>query len=89
MDIGKLDSATQTMVNNMPEKTGKSLEQWFKVIKGAKLESHGEIMKLLKDKHGVTHGFANTIAIFYRQEAAGGASSGDDLWRRSTRAKPP
>lgn len=67
------------MINNMPEKTGKSLEQWFKVIKTAGLSSHGEIMKLLKEKHGVSHGFANTIAIFYRQQAAGGPSSDDEL----------
>lgn len=73
------EEQTQTMINNMPEKTGKSLEQWFKVIKTAGLESHGEIMKLLKNKHGVTHGFANGIAIFYRQQAAGGPSGGDDL----------
>lgn len=69
----------QTMVNNMPEKTGKSLEQWFKLIKTKGLETHGEIMKLLKGEHGVSHGFANTIAIMYRQQAAGGPSSGDDM----------
>ncbi len=69
----------QTMVKNMPEKTGKSLEQWFKLIKSKRLETHGEIMKLLKGEHGVSHGFANTIAIMYRQQAAGGPSSGGEL----------
>ncbi|UYN89180.1 MAG: DUF4287 domain-containing protein [Anaerolineales bacterium] len=69
----------QTMVNNMPEKTGKSLEKWFKLIKTKGLETHGEIMKLLKGEYGVSHGFANTIAIMYRQQAAGGPSSGDDV----------
>lgn len=69
----------QTMVNNMPEKTGKSLEQWFKLIKTKGLEAHGEIMKLLKGEHGVSHGFANTIAIMYRQQAAGGPGSAADL----------
>lgn len=68
----------QSMINNMPAKTGKSLEQWHKLIKSKKLEAHGEIMSLLKGEHGVSHGFANTIAILYRQQA-GGAASGDDL----------
>jgi hypothetical protein len=68
------EEATQTMIGNMPEKTGKSLEDWFKLIKAKKLSSHGEIMKLIKGKHGVTHGFANTIAILYLREAAGGIS---------------
>jgi predicted transport protein len=43
------------------------------------LEKHGEIMKLLKDEHGVTHGFANTITILYRQHAEGGPPAEEDL----------
>ena len=69
----------QSMVKNMPEKTGKSLEQWFALIKSKGIEAHGEIMKLLKGEHGVSHGFANTIAIMYRQQAAGGPSSDSEL----------
>lgn len=69
----------QTMISNMPAKTGKSLEQWYKLIQAKKLETHGEIMKLLKSEHGVSHGFANTIAILYRQQSGAMASSGSDL----------
>lgn len=69
----------QSMIGNMPEKTGKSLEQWFKLIQSKKLEAHGEIMKLLKGEHGVSHGFANTIAILYRQQSGATPSGGDEL----------
>ena len=74
-----IDPQTQTMINNMPEKTGKSLNEWFEIIATVGPEKHGEIMKLLKGEHEVTHGFANTISILYRQELAGGAPSEDDL----------
>jgi hypothetical protein len=73
------EEQTQTMINNMPEKTGKSLEQWYKLIQSKKLESHGEIMKLLKGEHGVSHGFANTIAILYRQQSGATPSGGADM----------
>ena len=73
------DTALQTMLNNLPEKTGKSLDQWMQVLDKSKPEKHGEIVKLLKSDHGVTHGFANQIAHFYRQAQAGGAVSGDTL----------
>jgi hypothetical protein len=66
----------QSMINNLPAKTGKSLEQWFKLIKSKGLEKHSEIMKLIKDEHGVSYGFANTIALLYRQQA-GATPSGD------------
>lgn len=55
----------RTMISNMPEKTGKSLDEWKSLLKGTDLQKHGEIMKLLKGDYGVTHGFANTIAAIY------------------------
>ncbi len=74
-----MDPQAQTMIDNMPEKTGKSLTEWYKVIANAKLTKHGEILKLLKGTYGVTHGYANTISILYRQQAAGGSPPEEDL----------
>jgi|APSaa5957512622_1039677.scaffolds.fasta_scaffold84769_1 predicted transport protein len=74
-----LDPQTQTMIDNLPVKTGKSLTEWYRVISDAKLEKHGDILKLLKGEYEVTHGFANTISIFYRQQLSGGAPSEEDL----------
>ncbi len=74
-----IDPQLQTMIDNMPKNTGKSLAEWYAAIASAKLEKHGEIMKFLKGEHGVTHGYANTIAILYRQELEGGAPAEDDL----------
>lgn len=56
-----MDKALQTMIGNMPEKTGKSLEEWKTILKAKGFAKHGEAMKFLKGEHGVTHGFANTI----------------------------
>lgn len=74
-----IDPQTQTMIDNMPEKTGKSLTQWSQLIAAAGLQKHGEIMKMLKNEYGVTHGYANTISTLYRQQLAGGTSSESDL----------
>ncbi len=58
-----MDKALQTMINNMPEKTGKSLDEWKAILKEKAFAKHGEAMKFLKGEHGVTHGFANTIIV--------------------------
>ncbi len=50
-----------TMIANLKEKTGKTLQQWLPIVKRAKLEKHGQIVKFLKTEHGLTHGFANLI----------------------------
>lgn len=58
------------MLANLAEKTGKSLPAWLKICKASKLEKHGQIIKLLKSEHGVTHGFANLIAYKSLNEGA-------------------
>jgi len=73
------DPQTQAMIAAMPEKTGKSLEEWFEILSAAQLPTHGALLKLLKGEYGVTHGYANTIAILFRQHAAGGPPPEADL----------
>jgi hypothetical protein len=51
------------MIAGMPEKTGKSLEEWLAIVRASKFSKHKEFMKLLKEEHGLTHGFANMIAL--------------------------
>ncbi|MEM7284450.1 MAG: DUF4287 domain-containing protein, partial [Pseudomonadota bacterium] len=65
-----------TMLKNLPEKTGKTLKQWFAVLKKTKLEKHGQMVSFLKKDHGVTHGFANLIAHQFRSADAPAAPSG-------------
>ncbi|KAA3664797.1 MAG: DUF4287 domain-containing protein [Chloroflexi bacterium] len=74
-----IDPQAQKMIDNMPDKTGKSLDEWFSILAAVGLEKHGDMMKLLKGKHSVTHGFANTIVILYRQQVAGGPPAESDL----------
>ena len=50
-----------SMLANLPEKTGKSLADWHKLLRKSSLEKHGQLVNLLKIEHGVTHGFANLI----------------------------
>ncbi len=56
------DKALATMLANIPEKTGKPLKDWVRLIAKSGLEKHGQIVKFLKEEHGVSHGFANLIA---------------------------
>ncbi len=73
------DLQGQAMIQNMPQKTGKSLEEWYGLIRTKKLEKYGEIMKMLKGDFGVSHGYANTITLLYRQQAAGDPPGEEDL----------
>lgn len=63
-----MNKALQTMIDNMPEKTGKSLSEWKKVLKTQSFSKHLEAVNFLKKEHNVTHGFANTIVSLSKEE---------------------
>jgi len=63
-----MDKALQTMITNMPEKTGKSLDQWKLILKEKSFAKHSEAVKFLKEEHQVTHGFANTIVALSKDQ---------------------
>jgi hypothetical protein len=62
-----MDKALQTMIENMPEKTGKMLEEWIQILDKKNFEKHSMTVKFLKTEHGVTHGFANTIVTLSKE----------------------
>ncbi len=51
------------MIAGLKSKTGKDLDEWFELITVAGLTKHGQMMSFLKTDHGVSHGFANQIAL--------------------------
>jgi len=63
-----MDKALQTMINNMPEKTGKKLEEWIQILNKKNFEKHSLAVKYLKTEHGLTHGFANTIVTLSKDK---------------------
>jgi ApbE superfamily uncharacterized protein (UPF0280 family) len=73
-----MSDAAATMIANLKDKTGKTLEEWLAVIGPAGDRKHGEIMKFLKGEHGVSNGFANLITLHAR-DAMPVAGGEDDL----------
>ena len=63
-----MDPALKTMIENMPEKTGKSLDQWKSLLASKSFAKHSEAVNFLKKEHGVTHGYANTIVTLSKDE---------------------
>lgn len=82
-----MDKATLTMIENLFRNTGKSLEQWTAIVNSKNILKHGEIVKYLKDTHGLTHGFANLIAHKARGSDAGSAANQDDLITKQYQGK--
>lgn len=81
------DKAIQTMIENLKKNTGKSLEQWIEVVKIENLPKHGEIVKFLKEIHGLTHGYANLIAHKAKGSDADSTEDKDRLIKNQYKGK--
>ena len=81
------DSHTQTMIDNLPKNTGKSLDEWMKILKSINFSKHGEIIKFLKEEHSVTHGYANMLAHHLRGSSSDMVANKDDLINNQYKGK--
>lgn len=74
----KVQEAWDSMAKNLREKTGKTVEQWTAIARSSGASKHGELVKLLKSKHGLTHGYANMVAMRTLEAGKGVEAGGDD-----------
>lgn len=65
------------MEQNLLEKTGKTLQQWQALLADKGFEKHGDYMRFLKQEAGLTHGYANFIALKCRAADAASHSESD------------
>lgn len=82
-----MDQAEKTMIDNLKSNTGKSLEEWVKIVRGKSFAKHGEIIKYLKEEHAFTHGFANLVALKSRGSDAGSVENKDELIEKQYKGK--
>ncbi len=52
-----------TMKANLLKNTGKSVDQWAEIVRRSGIAKHGDQMKLLKETHGLGHGYSNLICL--------------------------
>lgn len=77
------EDATATMIANLKEKTGKTIDEWVGLAKASGKGKHGELLSWLKADHGMGHGYANLVAHATLNptviQAASGSGGGDEL----------
>lgn len=67
--MNSVDKAVETQLKNIQTRTGKTLKQFYALIKKSGLTKHGEIREMLKQELGMGHGDANTVVHFYMKSA--------------------
>lgn len=65
-----MDPAVQSMIDNLPQRTGRDLAAWLEAVRAEGLDQHGAIRSWLKEAHGMGHGYANLVAAMALQGEA-------------------
>jgi predicted transport protein len=79
MSSPTLQQQEANQIKNLEEKTGKSFSEWLKIANDSKLEKHGELVNMLKEKYKIGHGYANLVVHHAKQSHAGAAPEQGDL----------
>ena len=58
-----VDEAFQSMWQNLAEKTGRDRAAWISLGRASGRGTHRDLVNWLKTEHGLTHGYANAIAL--------------------------
>src|SRR5260370_36855659 len=66
-------------MKKLEAKAGKSLDAWVAMARSAGIDKHGQLVAHLKQKHGLTHGYANQIALRALKADDAPASGSDGL----------
>jgi hypothetical protein len=74
--MSSLDKATQTQLDNIQKRTGKSLDQLADIVRKSGLTKHGEIRDYVKRELGLGHGDANTLVHTVLQSDGQRAAAG-------------
>ena len=69
--MSSVDSALETQLSNIEEKTGKSRTQLSKTILGSGLSKHGELRSFAMEEFGLGYGDANSLVHYARKAAEG------------------
>ncbi len=87
--MGKIEDAMQTMIQNLAEKTGRTLDAWVTLTKKQKFEKHGQMVAWLKSDHALGHGYANLVANAALASVDGAKGSEDLLVAQYAGSKAP
>lgn len=73
-----VEDAFQSMWQNLAEKTGRNRAAWIALARGSGHAKHRDLVNWLKAEHGITHGYANAIALAALAKDEGAPASADD-----------
>src|ERR1700676_1162596 len=65
-----VEEGIQAQLRNIETAYGKSIDELVGVVIGSKLVKHNEVVAMLKQRYGMSHGAAHRVSLVARNRAA-------------------
>jgi hypothetical protein len=74
--MATVEEGLQAQIRNIEATYGKPMSDWLAIIAASGLTKHTEVVTMLKNDYGMTHGAAHRVSLVARQTAAAPADGG-------------
>lgn len=71
--MASVEEGLKAQIRNIEAKHGRTMDQWASLMAERGLARHGEMMPVLKNEFGISHGNANRVALEVLARAGGSA----------------
>ena len=68
--MATVEEGLQAQIRNIEATYGKPIREWLAIIDASGLTKHTDIVNMLKNDYGMTHGAAHRVSILARQNTA-------------------
>ena len=75
--MATVEQGLRSQVRNIEATYGRSIDEWIDLIRASGRTRHGEIVAMLKDDYGLSHGAANRVALVAMDALSPKTSAGD------------
>src|SRR5262249_4703269 len=76
--MATVQQGLQAPIRNIEATYGKPISDWIAIISASGLTKHTDVVAMLKNDYGMTHGAAHRVSLVAREQAAEAADQGGD-----------
>jgi Domain of unknown function (DUF4287) len=74
--MATVQQGLQAQIRNIEATYGKPMSEWIAIISASGLAKHADVVTMLKNDYGMTHGAAHRVSLVARGKAAKAAAAG-------------
>jgi hypothetical protein len=74
--MATVQQGLQAQIRNIEATYGKPMSEWTGIISASGLTKHTDVVNMLKNDYGMTHGAAHRVSLVAREKATEAAASG-------------